>query len=295
MHHRSIARIATLAGLFGSVARPAHSQSVGRMVMTDVKNAAGDMWDVWISPFRARPSDWLAASAVVGFSAAVSPLDDNVDRWAASHRDDNAFQFLRPFREGGIAFSGRTITPAAAGLLVVGLATRNETLQDGLFGCVSSYAASSVVRTYVVYPLVARTRPDSGRGEQPPPARSGDQYKISFPGSSDWGRQSLPGGHVANVMACAGFLTQRFSMGVAEPVVWALAGGVAMSRTLDRRHWFSDEVLGGLFGYAVGKEVAERSRRRAERTSSRSAEHDDSGFFLSPRIDGINVGWQRTF
>jgi len=69
-----------------------------------------------------------------------------------------------------------------------------------------------------------------------------------------------------------------------------------MSRTLDRRHWFSDEVLGGLFGYAVGKEVAERSRRRAQRSSSQSKDDDDNGgFFLSPGIDGINLGWQRTF
>ena len=44
MLRRSIARIATLAALFGTVARPVHSQSVGRMLVTDVKNAAGDMF-----------------------------------------------------------------------------------------------------------------------------------------------------------------------------------------------------------------------------------------------------------
>lgn len=297
MHARSTARLAAFITLFGAIAHPVRGQSVGRMLVTDVRNTVTDMWDVWTSPFRARPNDWLMAGAAVGLSAAVSPFDDNVDRWAARNRDNNAFHVLKPFREGGVAFSGQTITPVAAGVLVLGLATKNESVQEGLFGCLSAYAASSVVRTYVVYPLVARTRPDSGRGQQPPPARSGDQYKFDVPGSSEWGRHSLPGGHFTNIMSCSEFLTRRFSMGLAEPVVWAVAGGVAISRTLDRRHWFSDEVFGGLFGFAVGKEIADRSRRRAERASanSRTSNDDDGGFFLSPGVAGVNLGWQRTF
>jgi N-methylhydantoinase B/oxoprolinase/acetone carboxylase alpha subunit len=122
------------------------------------------------------------------------------------HRNDGFFNFLDPIREGGVAFSGKTITPVAVGALAVSLAIKSERIQEGLFGCLSAYAAASAVRTFVAYPLIARTRPDSSRGIQTPPAKQGDQYHFDFPGTSNWGRHALPGGHVANVAACAAML-----------------------------------------------------------------------------------------
>ena len=57
-------------------------------------------------------------------AAAFMPVDDNIDRWAVKHGDDNAFDFISPFRSGGVAFSGKTITPVAVGVLVLSLATK---------------------------------------------------------------------------------------------------------------------------------------------------------------------------
>jgi membrane-associated phospholipid phosphatase len=265
----------------------------------NVKNSVGDAWDVWTSPLRGRPKDWLIAAGAVGGSAAVSPLDDDVDRWAVNHRDDNAFNFLDPVRPGGWAFSGRTITPVALGALALGIATNNQRLEEGLFGCATSYGASSVVRTFVVYPLVARTRPDPGR-DNGPAAEQGDQYHFDFPGSGKWGEHSLPGGHLANITACVTFLTSRYHLGrVVEPVLWATVAGVGVARTLDRAHWVSDETLGLALGYAVGKEVALRSSRRNAKRSS-SVDADDRGgressFILSPGVNGTRLGWEIRF
>jgi membrane-associated phospholipid phosphatase len=285
-----------VAALLLLAGRVAGAQSLPAMLQTDVRNVVGDAWDVWTSPLRARPRDWLTAAGAFALTAAVSPLDDNVDRWAADHRSDKSFSALKELRERGVAFSGRTITPVAAGALVLALATRNEGIQEGLFGCLTAYGASSAVRTFVVYPLVARTRPDSGHSNiQPPPAVSGDQYKISFPGTSDWGRHSFPGGHITNVVACAEFLTRRFSMGPVEPAIWALAGAVAVGRTLDRRHWTSDQVIGAAFGYAVGKEIAIRSSRRAMHSAKQQSSADDSGAFITPTQTGIRLGWNQSF
>ena len=241
------------------------------MLETNIRHVIGDAWDVWTSPLRSTKRDWLGFAGSVAVSAAFMPVDDNIDRWAVKHRDDNAFDFISPFRSGGVAFSGKTITPVAVGVLVLSLATKNETLQEGLFGCVTAYGASSIVRTFVVYPVVARTRPEPRvPNVVAPPAREGDQYEFAIPGSSDWGRHSLPGGHIANVVACAEFLTSRFSMGVVEPAIWAMAGAIGLGRTLDRGHWTSDQLIGAAFGYAVGRQVALRSRRRAERRTARA-------------------------
>lgn len=282
-----------------AVAAQTQAQSRWQNLGNTVKSSVGDAWDVWTSPLRGRPKDWLGAAGAVGLSAAVSPLDDDVDRWAVNHRDDDVFNFLKPVRPGGWAFSGQTITPVALGALVLSVATNNQRLQEGLFGCATAYGSSSVVRTFVVYPLVARTRPDPDR-DNGPAAAQGDQYNFDFPGSGNWGEHSLPGGHLANVTACITFLTTRYHLGrIVEPVLWATVAGVGVARTLDRAHWASDETLGLIFGYAVGKEVALRSsRRNAKRTASGGAEDRgkrESSVFVAPGLNGTRLGWQVNF
>src|SRR5436305_6907580 len=101
-------------------AAPACAQSVGRMVAYDVLHAGGDIVGSWASAFHSTPRDWLGAGAVLGLSAAVSPLDDDVDRWFLDHQRNGAFSSLKEFREAGRAFAGTTITPFAAGVYVVG-------------------------------------------------------------------------------------------------------------------------------------------------------------------------------
>ena len=279
--------------LFGS--RSANGQSVGRIVEQDIKNSIGDAWDVWTSPIHGRPRDWLLAGGAVGVSAAFMPWDDDVDRWAVKQQNDAFWSSIKQLREGGIAFSGRQITPVALGLYAVGIIARSPQLREGLVGCATAYGATSAVRTFVVYPLVARNRPDSAHSiTAAPPAKSGDQYDFHVPGTRVWGRHSLPGGHITNVAACAAFLTKRYDMGIAAPLPWLIVGGVGVGRLLDRRHWLSDEMIGGFFGYAVGKEIAIRSLRRSNRKSaSDSTSHMELS--IGPTSDGVALRWSLNY
>jgi len=278
-----------------TLAQPARAQSPLKTLGTNIKNSAGDAWDIWTSPVRGGADDWLHALGLVAGSAGLSVADPSVDRWAVKQTHNGAWSFLRPFREGGVAFSGRLITPVALGALAVSVATRNVRLQEGLLGCGAAYAASSVVRSYIIYPSIARTRPDSSRDVQTPPAVFGDQYEMNVPGSRTWGRHSFPGGHVANVTACAAFLTQRYSMGAAEAIPWAVVGGVSLARMLDRRHWLSDQAMGIAFGYAVGKQFAVRSSHRADRTTSATPSATPNGFSLSSGNGALRLSWRGSF
>lgn len=277
--------------LLGS--RGAVAQSVIQTMAQDVKNSVGDAWAVWTSPIHGTPRDWLTAAGLVGASAAVSPWDDDVDRWAVKQANDASWSWLKQFREGGAVFSGRQVTPVALGLYAVGLVVRSPQLREGLVGCATAYGATSVVRTFVAYPLMARTRPDSGRSGAAPPAKSGDQYDIGFPGTADWGRHSFPGGHITNVSACAAFLTSRYDLGIAKPLPWIAAGAVIVGRTLDRRHWLSDEMIGGFFGYAVGREIALRSRHRSRRAEK--TVQSQSRLLIGPAPGGVGVRWSLDF
>jgi membrane-associated phospholipid phosphatase len=278
---------------------PLSAQSVGKMIVTDVRNAAGDIVDVWESPFHASAKSWLQAAGIVGGSAMLSLVDDNVDRFMVRTQNDPFWSSLKELREGGVGFSGRTIAPFAVGIYVVGLATKSTALRDGVFGCVSSYLAQSAVRSLIFYQFVNRERPDSSRKHEsppPPPAQQGDQYNFKFH-EPLWGMQSFPAGHVANVAGCASFLTNRFSMGVVEPALWVVVAGVGVGRMVDRRHWTSDTVLGTALGYAIGKEVAKRSSDRLQRDQSTPTVTDERqrGFYLTPSSHGVTLGWHATF
>src|SRR3954466_1927306 len=240
------------AGLLLLIPAMLPAQSVGRMLQDDLRNYGGDLWAVWTSPLRATPQGWLTTGLMIGASAAVSPLDDNVDRWMVRNEGNSAWSAIKELREGGRAFSGTYVTPAAGLTLVYGLATKDKKVQEGIFGCLAAYTSGSVVRTYVLYNLVGRERPDSSRDEAitSPAASEGDQYNFTFPGKSEWGMHSLPAGHAANIMACATYLNRRFDMGVVEPLLYAVTAGIGTGRLVDRRHWTSDTFLGMAFGYA---------------------------------------------
>ena len=286
--------------IFTATAHAADAQSVGRMVASDVVYAAGDIIGTWVAPFHSSARDWLGAVGVVAGGAAISPFDDDIDRWFLRHQQDNVWSALHEFREGGSAFSGKYIAPPVAALYVIGIATKSTGIRDGVWGCVASYASESVVRTQVMYRLVGRLRPDSLRtAHVGVPTAQGDQYKFYFPGSNAWGKHSLPAGHVANVAACASFLSHRFSNWWVSVPAYAIAAGVGVGREVDRRHWTSDTVLGALFGYAVGKEVARRQLDRKDRegTGGHSGDGDGASFFFAPSYDGNGVllGWKAAF
>ena len=286
-----------LGALLAVLPANVRAQSVGRIVGYDVLHAGGDIVGTWAAPFHSTARDWLGAGAVLALSAAVSPLDDDVDRWFMDHQKDAVFSSLKEFREGGRAFAGSTITPAALGVYIIGVATKNRGIRDGVWGCVASYASESVVRTQVMYRLVGRLRPDSIRGDHVQiRSEQGDQYKFYFPGSNAWGKHSVPAGHVANVAACASFLSHRFANPYVTIPAYAITAGVGVGRLVDRRHWTSDTVLGVLFGYAVGKEIAQRSRERLHRDSGSGDDGNGGGELLLGSTDaGMLIGWHLTF
>jgi membrane-associated phospholipid phosphatase len=277
----------------------AEAQSVGRMLASDFSGAAGDVWSVWTAPFRtSQGRDWGPFVVAIAGSAMLLPWDDDFDRYFAVHGQDAAWRSLAELREGGHAFSGRTVTPVAIAVYGVGLAIKNQNLRDGVMGCVASYASESVLRNYVFYPLVARPRPDPDRthadDNTPGGAEEGDQYVFQVPGSGTWGKHSMPAGHIANVAACVSFLTSRFHMGLVEPALYAVAAGVGVGRMADRRHWASDTMLGFIFGYAVGRNTAIRSERRLKNAQS-AVPTTDHGLLLRPGPAVVNVGWEWIF
>lgn len=284
-------RLAIALLAFSATTAPA--QSVVRIIGNDIGNATRDFVSIWLSPFDASARDWLIGAGVVGGSALVSPLDDNVDRWAIRNRDRGVLDAIRPFRRGGDFYSMNKLTPFAAGAYVLGVVTKHDATRDGIMGCLAAYGANTTIRHQFIYRIIGRDRPEINRNvggavAPTPPAQHGDQYDFHFP-SRTWGQHSFPGGHVANVATCAAFFSHRFDWGVGEYALAALVTVMGVGRLADRGHWLSDQLVGTAFGYATGREVARRQLARRGKAEASTA--SPASLYLSPgdgRI-GLNV------
>ena len=277
----------------------ARAQSVGRMLADDFTWAAQDIGAIFVSPLRGGAKDYLIAGGVLAASAALSPFDDNVDRWALANRDRGVLDAIKPFRTGGDLYSLNKATPYVIGLYAVGIATGHRGIRDGVLGCASAYAANTTLRHQLIYRVIGRDRPDTVRnrpaGEVGPPSRQGDQYHFSVP-ADGWESHSFPGGHVATMATCASFFAHRYDAKYIDPALIALVAAMGVGRIADRGHWLSDQTVGVAFGFAIGKEVARRQLRRLarERGQSSSTEPTRAPIIETSR-DGIRLGWQTTF
>ena len=101
-------------------------------------------------------------------------------------------------------------------------------------------------------------------------------------------------------MGCVTYWNERFDLGVAEPVLYALAIGIGLGRAADQRHWLSDTVTGMLVGHAFGRVVGRRARARSV--------GENAGQTRAPATEGLSfhasgssgdrtlvIGWKSTF
>ena len=251
------ARLITLVGI-SCLSHEVAAQSVGGMLADDVAHFGSDVAAVWTAPFDASSRDWLLAAGAIGAFGVSMFADRPVAHWAANNRDSRIIRALKPMRRGGRAYSAKFLMPPLVGLYVAGLAANRQDLRDAATGCATSWFSQSMPRQ-VTYRLVARQRPDTSPD---------DPQRWDLPGNGNWHFQSFPAGHFANAVACATFWSGRYHLGVGAPVLYVIAAAVGAGRIADGGHWFSDTVLGGIIGYATGREVARRSLARVDPQSS---------------------------
>ena len=280
-------------------AHGAAAQSVGRMLADDFTWLAQDIGRVFIAPFGASGKDYLIAGGVLAGSAAISPWDDNVDRWAVANNDRGLLKVLKPIRAGGDFYSLNQATPYVIGLYAVGIATKHRGLRDGIMGCAAAYTANTTLRHQIIYRLIGRDRPDTVRnrpeGELGPPAEHGDQYEFGVP-ATGWKDHSFPGGHVATMATCASFFAHRYDAKYIDVPLVALVAAMGIGRIADRGHWMSDQTVGIAFGYAIGREVARRQLQRLQREKGQMPASTMAPVpSLDASHDGVRFGLQFAF
>ena len=278
-------RLSIVGALF-ALTRVAEAQSVGKMLEDDFSHAAKDMVAVWASPFDAKGRDWLIAGASLGAFGLAMFGDQSVSDWAIRNKDSQLFDAIKPLRRGGVLFSGKYVVPPVLAVYILGIAFKNQDMRDFVTGCMSSWGAQQLVRRIATNSF-GRARPDTT--DTPDVEPNDPQIWKLGGGWGNWNMRSFPAGHFANAVSCATYWNERFRLGVAGPALYVLAAAVGVGRTADNAHWFSDHVIGGILGYAVGREIARRSLRR-----SRGLPHTPV-FGVSSGANGVGLNLNYTF
>jgi hypothetical protein len=267
------------------VPRVTHAQMSWDTIRKDFGNGFGDIWHTWSRTVKGSKKDYAIAGVVILSIAGLSAVDDKIDDWAVDNDDTQlgrSLEFFRQEKDGyGSEFgSGRFLLPFAGGLWLVGIVSENRALRDAGMGCLAAHQAESIPRG-LAYKLVSRRRPSTANG---------DQYDITFPGG-EWEFHSFFAGHFANALGCVTVWSSRFHLGVLEPVLYAAAFAVGGGRVLDRKHWASDIVTGGVISYAISRSIARRQLKRL----GVKTEESTSGWYITPALGGATVGWAKKF
>lgn len=246
-----------------------------RSVGDDLTNMWRDARFIVTAPADASRGDLLTTAALAGIAGALLLVDEPIHDWL--HSDPFVAKVIRPFNEDGpVAIMGRSwffLLPLSAGLYGAGHAFDSDDLRDAGLGCATANVTTTVTRSLSAL-LIGRQRPLVHEGP----------FQFELFAFGGWNQRSFPGGHASNIMSCASYFNHRFDLGIAGPAVWALAGGVGVARILDEAHWTSDTFVGMAYGYAVGRNIADRF---LDREAARDAERS-----LQP---GLTLRWTITF
>jgi len=251
-------RTATLVITLLVLARAAPArQGVFETVRSDAEHFFDDLVDVWTSPFR---WDHRTVPALIALGEAMlltGFTDGEVQGWIEEHPNSLAVRALTPFRDSSLVskFGYTSGLLSFSGVLYgAGLAFDSDALREAGVGCATANVSTTLAR-HAIARLVGRMRPMYGKGP----------YVFKPFAFGDWAMRSFPGGHGANLMACATYLNHRFDLGVIEPVLYVLSAAIGFGRVLDGAHWTSDTVFALVFGWAVGRAIAERFDERSDR------------------------------
>src|SRR5215207_896758 len=153
----------------------------------EIRDALADVAHIWTSPLHAGTKDWLGVLGVAAGTAALLPVDDQIDSWIVRHPSAAIVEATAPWNEDhpnvGDLSTGQRLLPISGVLIVSGMVSDNRKLREAGWGCLSVWQGSSTIRT-LLYETVSRERPSTAEG---------DQYDITTPGG-EWDQHSFMGG-----------------------------------------------------------------------------------------------------
>jgi membrane-associated phospholipid phosphatase len=185
---------------------------------------------------------WYEAGGAIAGIAALTLLDEPLQRWVRGQRSSTTDAIAGVFRHGGQPEVYATVT---LGVLATGILSRKPAVTRAGARAATALALAAAGEL-AVKPLLGRARPFSTLGAF--------HYKP-FNGS-----YSMPSGHTTLAFALAASLADDVRSPLLRVGLYGAALGTGLSRVNDDRHWFSDVAAGAVIGITAAKLVRGRWR-----------------------------------
>jgi len=206
----------------------------------------GANWDAFRYYLSNAGNSIISEEALIGTAIGLGAIglayavDDDVDEWAADHKDDRANQHAGDL--------GRFATLGVLGASAFAALDRDDPRLSRT--AVSSLQAAalglgvSLVTNYVV----GRAQPEAGLG------------KSDF----EYGRSREITSFPSDLTTVAWAAVTPYAKEYDVPWLYGVAALANVGRVAERKHWFSDTVAGSVLGYGVGSLMWNLNREKAK-------------------------------
>ena len=210
------------------------------------------------APLRFKTKQWLITGSVVGITAGLIIIDNDIDDWARFQKQEHPW----------INKSSPYITEFGGnyGIFSVGVFGLGSAVFKYKKGVQTSLLATQAMITSGVWVrliklLTGRERPSAAYfysktegGFWHGPFAQYDQDFLPKKGVSSF--DAFPSGHTATAFSIATVFALQYKDRPVIPIIsYSAATLVGISRLTEHAHWASDVFLGAVFGYVCGKQV----------------------------------------
>jgi membrane-associated phospholipid phosphatase len=210
------------------------------------------------APSEFKTKQWLIAGAAVGITAALIHVDNEIDDWARTQKQNHKWinKTSPVITQFGSNYGVCTVLATG---LISAIFKNQKGVQTSLLA--TQAMITSGIWVQIIKQLTGRERPmvayinsKAGGGQWNGPFAQFDQdLAVKEPGLSF---DSFPSGHTAAAFSIASVFASQYSDTKAIPVIsYSVATLVGISRLTEHRHWASDVFAGAFIGYLCGKEV----------------------------------------
>ncbi|MBI5215795.1 MAG: phosphatase PAP2 family protein [Ignavibacteriae bacterium] len=221
-------------------------------VLSDTKLFFSDAGSFFSSPLHFSENDLLVTGIVIGSTATLFLLDDEVRSIAQRNQTlfgNDVADISRIYGETffGVGFS--------AGIYGVGLFSKNKEVRTTGLMVFESLAFSAAI-THTLKVIIGRSRPYTNDGST---QFQGIQFAEEY--------VSLPSGHSTAAFALSTVLAYQIKNKYATIGLYSLATLTALSRVYTDVHWTSDIFLGAAIGMVTGNAVVKLHEKRKEEST----------------------------
>ena len=250
------------------------------------------------APFRFKTKQWLITGALVGITAGIIQVDNDVDEWARSLKQK--YNWINKTSPVVTQLGGNYGIYSVIAIGSLSAVFKNQKgVQTSLLA--TQAMITSGLWVHLIKQLTGRERPKAsyvnskseGGKWYGPLAQYDQDLAIKKPGSSF---DSFPSGHTATAFSIATVFASQYSDIKAIPIIsYSVATLVGFSRLTEHQHWPSDVFAGALLGYLCGKQVVANYNKTHLNSitpmSSNAKYKPELTFFLYQNQIGLSLKW----